>query len=126
MTYINQTVNSSLCVQFDLMGRTEITLYRYFFPVLLAIAAIGGLANFIVYYHPFLRDASTARVLLARSIFCLLFVFCMIPHYLFACQQARDRPPEPVARNDIIANFYWKSLKYVLFASNTFSTIAVW
>jgi hypothetical protein len=118
------------CCQTTLQGSVEHRLFLYLYPLLLSVSIVGNLANIILYRHPFLRDSTTVRMLLARSVANLLFSCSLGPNFIYALHHVRDPSPPPygyiVTEDDTAEIFYWRSLKYVGFTSNVLNTVSVW
>lgn len=118
------------CCQTTLQGSVEHQLFLYLYPLLLCLSIVGNVANIILYRHPFLRDSTTVRMLLARAVANVLFSCSLCPNFIYALHHAGDASSQTfgyiVTDNDSTEIFYWGSLKYVAFTSNVLNTVSVW
>uniref|UniRef100_A0A914VW96 G-protein coupled receptors family 1 profile domain-containing protein n=1 Tax=Plectus sambesii TaxID=2011161 RepID=A0A914VW96_9BILA len=126
----NDSEFASNCCQTTLQGNVEHSLFLYLYPLLLGLSIVGNVANIIMYRHPFLRDSTTVRMLLARAVANVLFSCSLCPNFVYALHHAKDAAPHIfgyiVTENDSTEIFYWRTLKYVGFTSNVLNTVSVW
>uniref|UniRef100_A0A915K2K6 G-protein coupled receptors family 1 profile domain-containing protein n=1 Tax=Romanomermis culicivorax TaxID=13658 RepID=A0A915K2K6_ROMCU len=117
-TYFLPFCKSKSAATEDLMGQVEKNLMLNLYPLLITLSTAGNLANLAVYRHEFLRSSTTIRTLAAKAVANTLSLYCVLPNYLKSIPQLTNNPS--------INWFYWNSLPYTMFNTNTFATFAIW
>lgn len=113
-------VNNVTCQSTDNVNKLERGLFIYLYPFIATLCVVGNTANLIVYNHSYLRSSTTIRMLAMKAIANILNILSLLPMHISSLALLSP------SSHDIPPPFYWLSLRYVLFFSNVFSTIAIW